>query len=99
MEGRKFGFEKLEVWQDAKELALMIYRITSKFPIEEKYDLAGQLRRSSVSVSTNIVEGSARNTAKNQAHFYSMAYGSLMEVLSQLLIANELDLITNQELG
>lgn len=99
MESRKFGFEKLEVWQDAKELAVLIYRITAKFPPEEKYGLASQLRRAAISVSSNIAEGSARSTAKNQAHFYTMAYSSLMEVLSQLLVAFDLKLISDQELS
>lgn len=98
METRKFGFEKLEVWQDAKDLAVLTYRITANFPAEEKYGLTNQLRRAAILVSSNIAEGSARNTAKNQAHFYTMAYTSLMEVLSQLLVSLELDMITDQNL-
>jgi four helix bundle protein len=88
---RKYGFEKLQVWVDAKELALLIYRETMNFPTEEKYGLVSQLRRAIVSVSSNIAEGSNRNTKNDQAHFYSIAYSSLMEVLSQTIISYELD--------
>jgi len=90
---KKFSFEKLEVWQDAKQLAVLVYRTTSTFPDEEKYGLTSQMRRAIVSVSSNIAEGTSRNTKRDQAHFYGMAYSSLTEVLSQTLIASELNFI------
>ena len=85
-----FGFEKLSVWEDVKALTKMIYQITNDFPAEEKYGLVSQLRRASISVGSNLAEGSSRLTRKEQAHFYSIAYSSLMEVLSQVIISKEL---------
>jgi len=64
-----YSFEKLEVWKLARELVKEIYRLTEKFPSEEKFGLIGQLRRASVSVSSNLAEGSSRKSAKEQAHF------------------------------
>ena len=64
-----YSFEKLEVWQLSKEFVKDIYRLTEKFPSEEKFGLTGQLRRASVSVSSNLAEGSSRKSAKEQAHW------------------------------
>ncbi|MDX1652440.1 MAG: four helix bundle protein [Brumimicrobium sp.] len=93
-----FSFEGLEVWKDVKSLTKEIYLLTNNFPDSEKFGLVSQIRRATVSVSSNIAEGSARNSAKDQAHFYQIAYSSLMEVLSQLLISVELDYIKEDEL-
>lgn len=95
----QFGFEKLEVWQDARKLTVEIYRLTESFPEREKFGLVNQLRRASVSVTSNIAEGSTRSSAKDQAHFSSISYGSLMETMSHLLIAVDLNLITEAELN
>ena len=62
-----YSFEKLQVWKDAKELAKVIYALTGNFPAEEKFGLISQLRRASVSIASNIAEGSARQTSKDQA--------------------------------
>ena len=94
----QFGFEKLEVWQAARKLTMEVYRLTEKFPEKEKFGLTNQLRRASVSVSSNIAEGSTRFSAKDKAHFSSLAYGSLMEIMNQLLTAFDLNFITNEEL-
>lgn len=88
-----FNFEKLEVWQDAKVLTQQIYKITRAFPDEEKFGLISQLRRAMISVTSNIAEGSSRISPKDQAHFYHLAFSSLMEVLSQILISVELGFI------
>ena len=93
-----FSFESLEVWKDVKSLTKEIYILTNNFPDSEKFGLVNQVRRAIVSVSSNIAEGSARNSAKDQAHFYQIAFSSLMEVLSQLLISVELDYIKENEL-
>ena len=84
------SFEKLEVWQDAKALTQVIYKSTRSFPDEEKFGLVSQLRRAIISVTSNIAEGSSRMSPKDQAHFYHIAFSSLMEVLSQILISIEL---------
>lgn len=85
-----FSFENLEVWQETKDLTKELYKITKDFPDEEKFGLVSQIRRAMISVSSNIAEGSSRISPKDQAHFYHLAFSSLMEVLSQILISIEL---------
>ena len=70
-----------------------IYRVVKQFPSEERYALSDQLRRASVSVTSNIAEGTGRQSLKDQAHFIELAYGSLMEVMSQLDVALDLEYI------
>jgi four helix bundle protein len=83
----RFRFEKLEVWQDARKINQAIYRLTRKFPREELFAITSQIRRASISVSSNIAEGSGRNSDKDFAHFLEQAYGSLMEVASNFYLA------------
>jgi len=92
-----YSFEKLEVWKDSKNFTKSIYLITSKFPESEKYGLTSQLRRASVSVCSNIAEGTSRQTSKDKAHFTTMAFSSAVEVLNQLIICFELNFITENE--
>ena len=92
-----FSFEKLEVWQDAKCLTLLVYKATKDFPSEEKFGLVSQLRRAVISVSSNIAEGSSRMSPKDQAHFYQIAFSSLMEVLSQIIISVKLGYIQEED--
>jgi len=88
----------LEVWKLAKELSRVVYKITGSFPGEEKFGLVSQLRRASVSIATNVAEGTGRITKKDKVHFTQIAYGSLMEVLNLLIISNELTYINDEEL-
>ncbi len=88
-----YSFEKLEVWVEAKEFAKLVYDLTSRFPDNEKYGLVQQLRRASVSVCSNIAEGSARSSYKDKAHFTTMAFGSALEILNQLIISTELNFV------
>jgi len=76
-----FDFEKLEVYKKALNLAEKIYKVTSNFPECERYGLQGQLRRASVSVSSNIAEGSGRYNKKDFAQFLRIARGSLYECI------------------
>ena len=92
-----YSFEKLEVWNEAKELTKSIYRITSTFPDSEKYGLSSQIRRASISICSNIAEGSTRKTNKDKAHFTTLAFGSAVEALNQLIICNEIDLISKED--
>ena len=92
-----FSFEKLNVWIDSKELVKEIYLITQKFPNDEKFGLTNQLRRASISVASNLAEGTSRNTNKDKAHFSTMAFSSLMETLNQIIIAKELNFINENE--
>ena len=70
--GYLFPFEKLEVWQLAKELALNIYNISKKFPSNEQYGLTSQINRAAISVASNLAEGSSRTSQKDQAYFHSL---------------------------
>jgi len=92
----QFAFEKLRVWQNSRELVGTIYKITNSFPKEERYCLVDQIRRAIISVASNLAEGSSRISSKDQAHFTTMAYSSLMEVLNQLYIANDLNYISRE---
>ncbi len=82
-----FNFEKLEVWQLAIEFADLIYSSTRNFPPDERLGLTNQMRRSAVSISSNIAEGSSRNSRKDFARFVEIATGSVFEVVSQSFIA------------
>ena len=90
----EYSFERLEVWKESIELVKMIYDVTKSFPVSEKYGLTSQLRRASVSISSNLAEGTSRNTNKDKAHFITMSFSSTMEVLNQILIAKELEFIS-----
>ena len=92
-----YSFEKLEVWKESKEFAKVIYSITAKFPNEEKFALTSQLRRASISVCSNIAEGSARKTNKDKAHYTTIAFSSAVEILNQLILAYELNFISEKE--
>ena len=92
-----FSFEKLEVWIEAKEFSKSLYTMTSKFPDTEKFGLIAQLRRASISIASNIAEGSARKSYKDKAHFTTMAFGSAVEVLNQLIISFELNFVSEED--
>ena len=92
-----YSFEKLDVWQLSRKLTGIIYKITDKFPVEEKFGLTNQLRRAAVSIASNIAEGSSRNSLKDQIRFIEIAYGSLMEVYTQLCIAVDLSYVSKED--
>ena len=87
----RFSFEKLDVWKESALLVKKIYKITDSFPTSEKYGLISQLRRASISISSNLAEGTSRNTNKDKAYFSTITYSSTMEVLNQLILAKELN--------
>ena len=89
-----FGYRKLVAYHKAKEVVKRTYKLLKKFPAEERYAMCDQLRRASVSITSNIAEGVNRFSVKDKAHFIEMAYGSLMEVSSQIEIAEELGYVT-----
>ncbi len=82
-----FRFEKLEAWQLAISFASDVYALTARLPDNERFGLTSQMRRSAVSISSNIAEGSGRASDADFSRFLEIAYGSLMEVVSQLHIA------------
>jgi four helix bundle protein len=89
---RIFSFEKLNVWQKARELSVLIYKTTQSFPSEEKFGLISQMRRCSISISSNIAEGTGRHSYKDQARFTEIANSSTLELLNQLILSNDMDL-------
>jgi len=84
-----FRFEKLDVWHKAVAFASTVYSATSHFPRDERFGLTSQMRRASVSISSNVAEGSSRSSDADFARFVEIAYGSLMESVSQSVIANQ----------
>lgn len=94
---KTYSFEKLEVWAESIELIKLIYSITQKFPSEEKFGLISQLRRASVSISSNLAEGTSRKTYKDKAYFTTISFSSSMEVLNQLIISKELNFISEND--
>ncbi|MGD0755394.1 MAG: four helix bundle protein [Bacteroidales bacterium] len=93
----KYSFEKLDVWHDSRGLTKMIYSITKGFPDDEKFGITNQMRRSAISVSSNIVEGSYRATGKDKSNFMTMAYSSLMELLNQTIACLDLNYINEKQ--
>ncbi len=94
----KYSFENLEVWQTSRKLVNDIYQVISNFPQDEKFGLTSQLRRVSISVSSNIAKGSTRCSKKDQSRFYEIAFGSLIEVLNQLILATDLKFLQENQL-
>ncbi|MBR5725687.1 MAG: four helix bundle protein [Muribaculaceae bacterium] len=93
-----YQFEKLTAWQKAKELAIAVYRLVTKFPQYEQYALSSQVRRAAISVPSNLAEGTGRSSAKEKTHFLEISYGSLLETYCQLQIAVELSYISSDDL-
>ena len=89
--------KKLDVWRESVALATHIYQVTEKFPKAEIYGLTSQMRRSVVSVSSNIAEGAARFSQKEFAQFLNIAGGSLSELDTQIEIAYNLKFLTSEE--
>lgn len=92
-----FSFQKLLVWQKSRELVKCVYSALSAFPQTEKFAPADQLRRAVISVPSNIAEGSAKESEKDQIRFIEIAYGSLMETFCQLQLAQDLNYISRAE--
>ncbi len=95
---KQFRFQKLEVWQQARVLNKKIHELSRTFPSNEAYGLTSQIRRASISISSNIAEGAGRNSDADFAHYLEIAYGSLMEVVSQLFLALDENYIQQAQL-
>jgi four helix bundle protein len=89
------NYKELKVWQKSVDLAVEVYEITGQFPKEEIYGLTSQIRRSVVSIASNIAEGAGRNTKKDFNRFLGISYGSSCELETQLIIAYKINLIDN----
>ena len=82
----------LDVWKKSMDLVAEIYRMTRQFPVEEQYGLTSQLRRSAISIPSNIAEGAGRSSDKEFKQFLSIALGSAAEVETQLILAEKLEI-------
>lgn len=92
-----YSFEKLLVYQEARNLVVSVYKLAKRFPNDERFGLTAQLRRAIVSVPSNLAEGSGRVSVREKIHFLGIAFGSLMEAFCQLQIATDLGYITEAE--
>jgi len=90
-------YKNIIAWNKAHELALSVYRLTMSFPVNERFVLVSQIRRSAVSVASNIVEGFARKSKKESLRFYDYSKASLEELKYQLFLASELTFIKEKE--
>lgn len=91
------NFRDLIAWQAAYRLTMHVYELTKLFPTGELYGLTSQIKRASVSITSNIAEGFGRRTTKEKDYFYSIAHGSLTEVENQLIIAEGVGYITKEQ--
>ena len=95
---KRFSFENLEAYKVAKDLVVDIYKLQKTFPREELFALGDQIRRSASSITSNIAEGSGRNSYKEKIHYLEIAFGSMTESFSQLQIAVELGYISDDDI-
>ena len=91
----KLNHKKLDVWQESMQLVKMTYRLTSVLPIDERFGLVSQINRASVSILSNISEGSSRSSKLERKRFYEIARSSLVEVVNHMIIAKELGFLTD----
>jgi four helix bundle protein len=93
---RKGSFQDLRVWQRSMELVTAIYKVTQQFPRDEIYSLTSQIRRAAISIPSNIAEGHGRGTTREFAMFLRNANGSLKELETQLILAQNLGFIPKE---
>lgn len=91
------SFTDLNAWREAHKLVVMVYKATKAFPKEETYSLTDQMKRCSVSITSNIAEGFSRQSKKEKVKFYFTAKGSLTELQNQLLVAKDVDYLNKNE--
>ncbi|SDI10846.1 four helix bundle protein [Winogradskyella thalassocola] len=91
------SFEKLNVWQDSIDLVELIYNTVKTFPDDEKFGISSQMKRCSVSISSNLAEGTSRTSNKDKARFSTIAFSSTMELLCQIILCQRLGFINNNE--
>jgi four helix bundle protein len=86
-------YRELFIWKKGMDVCKKSYELSSRFPTEEKFGLTSQIRRAAVSIPSNIAEGSQRGTDRDFAHFISIARGSLAELETQLILANDIEIL------
>lgn len=87
------NYKELKVWQKAVDLAVIVYEITNNFPKEEAFGLTSQIRRSAISIASNIAEGAGRNSKKEFNNFLGISNGSTSELETQMIIAHKINFI------
>lgn len=92
-----FGYRNLVAYIKAREVVRNVYRLVKQFPKEEQFALSSQMRRAAVSITSNIAEGMTRYSNKDKVHFLEISYGSLMEIMSQLEVAEDQNYISHNE--
>lgn len=92
-----YSFEKMAVWQLARQVVKVVYLKTKGFPKEEVFGMVSQIRRASISVCCNLAEGSARISAADQNRFYEIAFGSAVEVVNLLVLCFDLEYLNENE--
>ena len=92
------AFTDLDAWKEGHKLVLLVYKATEKFPAKETFSLVDQMRRSAVSITSNIAEGFSRRGLKEKIQFYSMSMGSLTELQNQILIAKDVGYLSGLNL-
>ena len=90
-------FKNLKIWSRSVDLSTQIYKVTKTFPKDEKFGLVSQMRRASVSVASNIAEGAGRSSDLEFKRFLEIAYGSLYELQTQLIVSKNLEFISENE--
>ncbi|WP_343485963.1 four helix bundle protein [Allomuricauda sp. d1] len=93
------NLQELIIWQKAMDVTEDVYRLSANFPKEEKYGLTSQMRRSTVSVPSNIAEGAGRNTDGEFKNFLGIASGSFNELLTQLFLSHRLELVKENQVN
>ena len=95
---KTYSFENLDVWQCSRRLSDHVYNITRTFPQEEKFGLISQMRRASISVASNLSEGTSKSSGKEKARYTEIAFCSLMELLNQAIISADLEFLNMEHL-
>ncbi len=90
-------FTDLKTWQESHQVVIDVYTLTKRFPGDEKFGLTNQIRRSAVSITSNIAEGFGRHTFRDKVHFYYQARGSMLELRNQLLLSKDISYLSNQD--
>ncbi|MBW3467414.1 four helix bundle protein [Arthrospiribacter ruber] len=93
----KHNFKNLKVWQKSVDLAVKVYHLTNEFPSDEKFGMTSQMRRASVSIPSNIAEGSAKSTSKAFLNSLDISIGESYELETQAIIANKVGLLETEK--
>lgn len=93
------NLKELKIWNKAMEITVEVYKATSKFPSDERFGLTSQIRRAAISIPSNIAEGAGRNSPKEFNDFLGISNGSSFELQTQLIVANKLEMLSEEILN